>query len=245
MNDGLKLSTKLIVMLSTLSMIILLSGPLGYKSEVLPLQPALVLLIVALGTAGLAFIGSLIMLVLAIKADLIRNRNFLLMALALSLVPTSLVGLQLKKAITLPEIHDISTDISTPPLFNKIVQLRKGAPNDLVYEYKGSSKKLAELQLAAYPELKTIHSHLTVTAAIERVVTVLNELGLDIVHVDQNEGLVEATATTYWYAFKDDVVVRIKARDQGSLIDLRSVSRVGRSDVGANAARIMAFSSRF
>jgi len=244
-NEALKLSTKLLVMLSTLSIIILLSGPLGYKSGVLPLQPALALLVVALGTGCVALVGSLIMLILSKKADLTRNRNFLLIALILCLVPTFLVGLQLKKATELPEIHDITTDTSTPPLFNKIVNLRKDAPNNLVYEYKGSSERLAELQLAAYPELKTLKSHLTVTAAVDRAVVVLNELGLEVVNIDRNEGLVEATATTYWYEFKDDVVVRIQAHEQGSLIDLRSVSRVGRSDVGANAARIMAFTSSF
>jgi uncharacterized protein (DUF1499 family) len=64
---------------------------------------------------------------------------------------------------------------------------------------------------------------------------------LDIAGAEPNEGRIEATATSLFYGFKDDVVLRIKARDGGSRLDMRSMSRVGRSDVGANAARIDAF----
>ncbi|HJR53568.1 MAG TPA: DUF1499 domain-containing protein, partial [Gemmatimonadota bacterium] len=53
-----------------------------------------------------------------------------------------------------------------------------------------------------------------------------------------DRGRIEATATTPWFGFKDDVVVRIRPEAGGSRVDVRSVSRVGRSDVGTNARRI-------
>ena len=53
-----------------------------------------------------------------------------------------------------------------------------------------------------------------------------------------DQGRIEATDTTLWFGFKDDIVVRVTAQDSASRIDVRSVSRVGKSDVGTNASRI-------
>ena len=69
---------------------------------------------------------------------------------------------------------------------------------------------------------------------------VLQDLGLEIVNEDTAAGMIEATATTFWFGFKDDVVVRVRATASGSIVDIRSVSRVGQSDLGANAKRIRA-----
>jgi uncharacterized protein (DUF1499 family) len=66
-------------------------------------------------------------------------------------------------------------------------------------------------------------------------------MGWEIVAADPATGRIEATATTFWYGFKDDVVVRVGAGNGGSVIDVRSKSRVGRSDLGANASRIRTY----
>lgn len=66
-------------------------------------------------------------------------------------------------------------------------------------------------------------------------------MGWAIVAADAATGRIEATDTTFWYGFKDDIVIRIEAEGEASRIDIRSVSRVGKSDVGKNAARIRAF----
>ena len=70
-------------------------------------------------------------------------------------------------------------------------------------------------------------------------------MGWEIVAANAEEGRIEATDTTLWFGFKDDVVVRIQARDDESLLDVRSVSRVGKSDVGTNAQRIRAYLRKF
>jgi len=62
--------------------------------------------------------------------------------------------------------------------------------------------------------------------------------GWQIVNADKNKGVIEATEMTFWFGFKDDIVVRIAPQGSGSRIDIRSLSRVGKSDVGANADRI-------
>jgi len=62
-----------------------------------------------------------------------------------------------------------------------------------------------------------------------------------VVASDAAAGRIEATATTRWFGFKDDVIVRIRPEAAGSRVDVRSVSRVGRGDLGANAARVREF----
>ncbi|MBL4682739.1 MAG: DUF1499 domain-containing protein [Pseudomonadales bacterium] len=245
MADSLRWWSKVLIAMAVLAIAILLSGPISYKSGLLPLQPALLFLIVSLSLGGITLLLSVIMLVVAQKNQFERNRNVLVAALIICCVPVLLVGGQLRMATSVPEIHDISTDTSNPPEFQKIVALRKDAKNSLVYEYQGSAEKLAEMQIAAYPEVKRINSVLSVSEALERSTKILSKMGLEIVNVDTEAGIVEATDTTFWFGFKDDMVIRIVAGTDGTAIDLRSVSRVGISDVGVNAARIMTFTKLF
>ena len=99
--------------------------------------------------------------------------------------------------------------------------------------------------MEAYPDLKPIESDLSVAYAVDRTEATLQAMGLEIVAVDKDAGLVEATATTFWFGFKDDLVVRVQPTHTGSKIDVRSVSRVGQSDLGANGARIAKFLQAF
>ncbi len=66
-------------------------------------------------------------------------------------------------------------------------------------------------------------------------------MGWEIIAAVREEGRIEATATTRWFRFKDDVVIRVQPQGTGSRIDVRSKSRLGRSDLGANAKRIRAY----
>jgi uncharacterized protein (DUF1499 family) len=93
--------------------------------------------------------------------------------------------------------------------------------------------------------MRPVDSELTPSAAFDRAETLVAELGWEQVAADREAGRIEATDTTAMYGFKDDVVIRIRSRGEGSVIDLRSVSRVGQSDLGTNAARIRAFIERF
>lgn len=160
-----------------------------------------------------------------------------LLGVAFCVITVALPWSQLRLARSLPPIHDITTDTGDPPEFVAILELRADAPNPAVY----AGAAIAEQQQRAYPDLKPLQFGLSPQDVLAHAVDVGESMGWEIVAAVPLEGRLEATATTFWFGFKDDVVVRITPRDGGSRVDVRSVSRVGRSDVGANARRIRAF----
>lgn len=245
--EEVKTSTRALLVSAVVLLIILITGPLGYKFSMVPLQPSLVSLLIAVAGGALVFLIGLVYLVIAMRSDLGRNRNLVIVSMILGVVPVGIIGPQMAAAGDVPPIHDITTDTANPPAFVAIVPLRENAPNG--YEYGVSeawpAEKLGATTMEAYPGLKPIESDLSVADAVDRTEATLQAMGLEIVAVDKEAGLVEATATTYWFGFKDDMVVRIVGNGEGSRIDLRSMSRVGQSDVGANAARITDFVDRF
>ncbi len=247
MMEELKTSTRVLLVSALVLLIILVTGPLGYKFSIVPWQPSLVSLLTAVAGGVLVFLIGLVYLVIAMRSDLGRNRNLVIVSMILGLVPVGIIGPQMAAAGDVPPIHDITTDTANPPAFVAIVPLRENAPNG--YEYGVSeawpAEKLGATTMEAYPGLKPIESDLSVADAVDRTEAALQAMGLEIVAVDKEAGLVEATATTFWFGFKDDMVVRIVGNGEGSRIDLRSMSRVGQSDVGANAARITDFVDRF
>jgi uncharacterized protein (DUF1499 family) len=245
--EEVKTSTRALLVSAVVLLIILVTGPLGYKFSVVPLQPSLISLLIAVAGGALVFLIGLVYLVIAMRSDLGRNRNLVIVSMILGLVPVGIMGPQMAAAGDVPPIHDITTDTANPPEFVAIIPLRENAPNG--YEYGVSeawpAEKLGATTMQAYPGLKPIESDLSVAEAVDRTEAALQAMGLEIVAVDKKAGLVEATATTFWFGFKDDMVVRIVGDGEGSRIDLRSMSRVGQSDVGANAARITDFVDRF
>ena len=142
-----------------------------------------------------------------------------------------------RQARSVPPIHDVTTDPDDPPAFVALVPARQGAPNGVVY----GGPAVAALQRAGYPDLAPLDLPAPPDQAFQRVEAAARSLGWTVLAAQPAEGRLEATATTPWFGFRDDVVVRVRPRDGGSRIDVRSVSRVGRSDLGANAARIRRF----
>lgn len=148
-------------------------------------------------------------------------------------------GLQTVRS--LPFIHDITTDTEDPPVFVAVLPLRADAANPP--EYPG--EEVAAQQREAYPEVQPLETALSPAEAFARAEAVARDMGWEIVAVEPAEGRIEATATTFWFGFKDDIVIRVRPTAEGSRVDIRSKSRVGRSDVGANAARIRDFLQAF
>jgi uncharacterized protein (DUF1499 family) len=145
-----------------------------------------------------------------------------------------------RTARQVPPIHDITTDTETPPTFVAILPLRADAPNPS--EYGGP--EVAAQQRAGYPDLGPLTLKSSPQQAFERALAAARAMGWALVAAEPAEGRIEATDTTFWFGFKDDVVIRVKPENDGSRIDVRSVSRVGRGDVGTNAKRIKAFLAR-
>lgn len=136
-----------------------------------------------------------------------------------------------------PPIHDITTDTVNPPPFVAILPLRKDAPNPAAY----GGAEIAAKQKAAYPDVTTLVLDIPADKAFEAALAAARGMGWKVVATEPKEGRIEATDTTFWFGFKDDVVVRIAPAGNRSLVDVRSVSRVGRSDVGTNARRILSY----
>jgi Protein of unknown function (DUF1499) len=139
-----------------------------------------------------------------------------------------------------PSTHNISTDTYNPPEFIAAYELRGSESNPLVY-----TEEVAELQRTGYSDLASLHSDLPSGEAFIRSRAIANKLGWNIHESDITGGHIEAVDTTFWFGFKDDIVIRVLPNGSGSVIDLRSVSRIGGSDHGANAARIRKFIATF
>lgn len=144
------------------------------------------------------------------------------------------------KVRSVPPIHDITTDTDNPPAFEAILPLREDAPNSA--EYGG--EEVASQQEEAYPDLGTQTFNAPPDAVFRASRAAAEDMGWEIVDADPEAGRIEATATTTWFGFKDDVVIRVTDVQGRAEVDVRSVSRVGRSDVGANAERIRAYQER-
>lgn len=153
-----------------------------------------------------------------------------------------------------PPIHDISTDVEYAPAFKALLPLRGNAANGPEYDgpkkvvLKGKITTVAELQKLNYPDIKPeakllnphnnpgIHPQAVLFwRAFERA----KEMGWNIVAFDAKTGVIEATDTTFWFGFTDDIAIRVvPAGSLGAKLDIRSKSRIGTTDYGRNAERI-------
>ena len=184
---------------------------------------------------------SLIGLVLARSG--ISRRDLITAGLGflISLIILGVVGRWYWTARHVPAIHDITTDTENPPGFVSILPLRKDALNPSAY----GGQEIAAKQRTGYPDLGPAILNASTDQAFKRALSSAREMCWEIVASDPATGRIEATDTTFWFGFKDDIVVRISQTDGSSRIDVRSVSRVGLSDVGTNAKRIKRYLKRF
>lgn len=163
-----------------------------------------------------------------------------LAALVLGLVAFGVPWSILRAARGFPPIHDITTDPDDPPAFVAVLPRRAGAPNSAEYERDSTAAQ----QRAAFPHITPATFPAAPAATFARALDAARAMGWEIVAADSAAGRIEATATTAWFGFKDDVVIRIRPDGTGSRVDVRSTSRVGKGDVGANAKRIRAYLAR-
>jgi uncharacterized protein (DUF1499 family) len=170
-----------------------------------------------------------------------RRRRWLkhaAVAAAAGLLPAAAaVALMGPGAFMRPPIHDITTDPDDPPLFVAVHELRVPGENSL--DYGGA--ELAGTQRAAYPDLIPLSTALDRDAAHDRALSVVDDLGWNLIAEERSTGRIEAFERSRLFGFIDDVVIRVRASGDGAHIDLRSASRVGIGDLGANADRIRRF----
>ncbi len=192
------------------------------------------LLIYAIACAGAAIL--LLLAVLLMLLPRFAPWRKALGGRALLALPGALLLLSLLGAGQYPRIHDISTDLQDPPAFTAAPQQRGPGSNSL-----DTDPATVALQAQAYPDLQTLRTTMEYGELFDKAVRVASDMGWDIYLQDRNAGVIEAVDTTAVMGFKDDIVIRVRTNAEGALVDLRSVSRVGVGDLGANAKRINAF----
>ena len=191
-----------------------------------------------LGLAAAA-VGAVATVVVAAQRS--RRRGGLgIVALVVALLAFGIPWRMQQQARRVPPIHDITTDTENPPAFVAVVERRAGARNPV--EYGGPA--VAAQQRHAFPDLVPLDLAAPPERVLRAAEAAARSLGWEIVATVPADGRIEATATTPWFGFKDDVVVRVRARGPGSRVDVRSLSRVGGGDLGVNAARVRAFLDR-
>jgi uncharacterized protein (DUF1499 family) len=195
------------------------------------------------GIFGLAIMASIALAVIVLFKFVAGSQSSLQYS-ALSLVfAIAVVGGManfVKQVVSAPRIHDISTNLVDVPQFSNAQALRKSQDNSLAF-----SEKVAREQQAAYPQLKTLSVAMSLSDAFKKSIVIAKQLGWQVHFADEPNGIIEATHTSALFGFIDDIVIRVQELDDEgksmSQIDLRSASRVGESDLGANAKRIKAF----
>jgi fatty-acyl-CoA synthase len=206
---------------------VMVKGPMG-----LGWAPAL---------AALAIVAALVGLIISLWAGLWRRALTALVVGILTMGAFIYIGGQAKKA---PPIHDVATDWSQPMMFSEAVMKDRGPeanpvmPDPVASAGPMAGQKIADVNAKTCPGAKPVMLAKAPADAYATARAALVKDGLKIVTDDAANGRLEAVATSFWYGFKDDVLVRVKPEGAGSRIDMRSVSRVGVSDLGQNCKRV-------
>ncbi len=227
--------------LQIIAIVVAVVAMLGQKLGVLPFGIAFpgfglsLLIVVLIGIFGL----------LALLWGLVRgnsaSRGSAVQMMLIGLVPLAVIAMVVGPGLSAPPIHDITTDITDPPAFVAAKAARAEGENSTDYE----GEVIAKQQREAFPELKAVQTNLGQQAAFDRSLEVVTELGWTLLEKDIVNGRIEAYEETALFGFIDDVVIRVRGAENGSVVDLRSNSRVGQGDLGANAKRIQRFVEAF
>ena len=230
----------LVMAVAVAALVMLLSSGPGSRLELWPWQTGLALLQWAAYT-GLAGAGAAFVLIVLLVVPRWRVRPWVpVLALCIALAAAAPPLILLQQAEAVPPIHDITTDTFDPPQFVALAELRAAAPNGAKY----GGPEIAAQQQKAYPDIKSLILKEPPQKAMQSAIDAARSRGWEIVSSDAPTGRIEATYTTRWFGFKDDIVVRVRPEGGGSRIDVRSASRVGVSDIGANAERVRGYLAR-
>jgi hypothetical protein len=232
-----------------LSLLIALAAALGTHAGLWTYKVGLPMILPAIAVGLIALLAGIVWAITA----LIRNSGLGARYGVIGLVGAVLVlalplnGLRL--GLTSPPIHDISTDIEFAPAFKAVLPLRQGAANGPEYDGPktvklpdGHTTTVAALQKKYYGDVVAWVGFTKPTKLFWRALNAANRMGWHVVAFDPKEGRIEATTTSFWFGFTDDIVIRVRpAGKLGARLDIRSKSRVGVSDLGSNAARIRTY----
>jgi uncharacterized protein (DUF1499 family) len=219
--------SQLAIAIATVAAVLFVGVPLIGKMGALPSRVSFPLFL--FGGGGLGLIGLLLALVALFTtrpATGRAGRGLAWSATGLCAVVVAGLALAAGPGIGRPPINDITTDFADPPQFS--------SPDK---PYPGES--FAKQQRAAYPDLAPIDVDVSPDEALRMARSQMVALGWQIAAESPSTGTIEATDTSRTFHFVDDIAVRVRPKEGGgSRIDVRSKSREGKGDLGANAARI-------
>jgi uncharacterized protein (DUF1499 family) len=158
--------------------------------------------------------------------------------LAIGSLLTAIFVMTASAGRNVPRINDMTTDVDNPPRFVHAGQIDANRGRDMAYP----GADFAAQQRAGYPNLKPLQLSTSPDEVFKRVETTARQhSNWELTHIDPAARTLEGVATTNLFRFQDDFIVEVRAQDAGSVVQMRSKSRDGRGDLGANAARIEAF----
>ncbi|SDK29562.1 DUF1499 domain-containing protein [Microbulbifer yueqingensis] len=194
--------------------------------------------------AGLGMLGVALASMLVFIWGLVKRqpatRTAALWAVVLGLLPVAVPLLTVgRDNFSVPPIHDITTDLENPPRYRAVLALREEGDNSARYDGEQVARQQREADI--YEDIRPLELDQSVAEVTAMAAEAAKDLGWRIVARDDRAGHLEAVDRTPLLGFRDDVVVRVTTQDGGSRVDVRSSSRVGVSDLGANAERIRRF----
>lgn len=240
-STGFSIKAKLVLGLTVLVVLLLPLAALGVRFQLWPYYEVFQRLTWVIYAEVTLVLISFILVIVALFRKHLRDVFALMLSIIIAGSVLLAISWHFERARALPAIHDITTDWVNPPQFVVIPKERPAEANSLVY----GGESISQQQRVAYPQVKAILTFQSPGQAFGESLAIVRQNGWRIVAANEADGYIEATATTFWFGFKDDIVIRVTPDGSGSRIDLRSVSRVGRSDLGANAARIENFIDKY
>jgi len=228
--------------LAIVNLLAIVAAPLARLYLSLPAMQAFQIFFYAV-LAGIALaLAGVMLAVIASFKNINQIRNIGLIIFLLGGLPAAGILLLLgPDKLANPIIHDITTDTVDPPAFVEARRLRSDSENSL--NYVGT--EIAAKQLAAYPDIQPLVSSMNLNDAMDEAIQVVKDLRWEFINIDFEQGIIEAYDTSRIFGFVDDIVIRVRREGSGSRIDIRSVSRVGKGDMGKNADRIRLFKRIF
>lgn len=227
-----------------------IAGPLN-RFHMVSVDTALLSLVVGLGVLVLGTAITIVGVLAATAKDARIPGTAAVVGIIIGLAVTGYVLSWIDRAYKSPPINDITTDLTNPPKFVAVVARRERAHATVPAQYRrevpgpgGKMIDVPQLQREYYPDVKPLFLAMTPAQALARARRVAEAMGWRIDAYAPADGRLEATAHTFFFDFKDDVVVRVRPHGTGSRVDVRSESRVGLGDIGTNAARIERFLKR-
>ncbi|HET6724893.1 MAG TPA: DUF1499 domain-containing protein, partial [Gammaproteobacteria bacterium] len=213
------------------AIMVLVAGP-GYRGAFWGLGTAFSMIRWGAYCGGAGAILSLLGAILLFIGPMRRWRVMAILGVIIGALAIGVPWWWARHAHNVPPIHDISTDTANPPAFDAaLLAARKNAVNSPTY----GGAEVASQQVKAYPDIKPVLLDATPDRVFKTALAIVKGNDWTVHAADPAIHKIDATATTLWFGFKDDVVIRIRPHDGGSVFDMRSESRIGRSDVGKNA----------